>query len=340
MHRKNFIASLVPLTLAASSVDGKSLLSHSKAVRLPPYLKPGDTIAITCPAGFITHDAIKPAVELMQSWGFKVEIGKTVGKRNFTFGGTDEERATDLQYMLDAPHINAIMCARGGYGVVRIIDSLNFNGFKKFPKWVIGFSDITVLHNHIHSNYNFATLHSKMCNSFPSDWSTADPLQIETILSIKQALTGENLTYSASPSPYNRPGKVTAPLVGGNLSLLANLTGSASDINTKGKILFIEDTGEYLYNIDRMLYNLLRSKKLEDLAALIVGGFKIKPDEPDEEFGGTLQSVILDKVKDFNFPVCFDFPVGHQKSNYALKCGVMHTLSVSDTGSILTTERM
>jgi muramoyltetrapeptide carboxypeptidase len=338
MHRKNFIASLVPLTLAASSVDGKSLLSHSKAVSLPPYLKPGDTIGITCPAGFITHDAIKPAVELMQSWGFKVEIGKTVGKRNFTLGGTDEERATDLQYMLDAPHINAIMCARGGYGVVRIIDSLNFIGFKKFPKWVIGFSDITVLHNHIHSNCNFATIHSKMCNSFPSDWSTADPLQIETILSIKQALMGEKLTYSGSPSPYNRPGKVTAPLVGGNLSLLANLTSSASDINTKGKILFIEDTGEYLYNIDRMLYNLLRSKKLKDLAALIVGGFKIKPEEPDEEFGGTLQSVILDKVKDFNFPVCFDFPVGHQKSNYALKCGAMHTLSVSDTGSILTTE--
>jgi muramoyltetrapeptide carboxypeptidase len=335
MHRKNFIASFIPLTVAVSSVNGNALLSYNKRVKLPPYLKPGDTIGITCPAGFISADAIRPAMELMESWGFKVEVGKTVGKRHFTLGGTDEERTADLQYMLDAPHINAIMCARGGYGVVRIIDQLNFDGIKRHPKWVIGFSDITVLHNHIHSNCNLATIHSKMCNSFPADWSLAEPIQVDTILSIKQALTGERLLYKIPPSSFNRLGTVTAPLIGGNLSLLANLTGSRSDINTNGKILFIEDTGEYLYNIDRMMYNLLRSKKLEGLAGLIVGGFKIKPDEPDDEFGDTLQSIITEKVKNFDFPVCFDFPVGHQKNNFALKCGVVHTLQVSSNGATL-----
>jgi len=335
MQRKNFIASFIPLTLALSAVKGNSLFTSAKPVKLPTYLTPGDTIGITCPAGFTSAEEIKPAVELMESWGFKIEIGKAIGKRHFTLGGTDEERAADLQYMLDAPHIKAIMCARGGYGVVRIIDRLNFDGIKHHPKWVIGFSDITVLHNHIHSNCNLATIHSKMCNSFPSNWSAAEPIQVETILSIKQALTGEKMVYTSPSSVFNCLGSVTAPLVGGNLSLLANLTGSRSDINTKGKILFIEDTGEYLYNIDRMLYNLLRSKKLEDLAGLIVGGFKLKPDDAGDEFGGSIQSVVLEKVKDFNYPVCFDFPVGHQRNNFALKCGVVHSLQVSENGAVL-----
>lgn len=338
MHRKKFIASFIPLTIAASSIKSKPSLNYPKKVRIPPYLKPGDCISITCPAGYISADAIRPAVELMESWGFRVEIGKTVNKRHFTLGGTDEERTADLQYMLDAPHIKAIMCARGGYGVVRIIDQLNFDGLMHYPKWVIGFSDITVLHNHIHSNCDLATIHSKMCNSFPADWSLAEPVQVDTILSIKQALMGESMIYKTPASSFNRLGTVTAPLIGGNLTLLANLTGSKSDINTKGKILFIEDTGEYLYNIDRMMYNLLRSKKLEGLAGLIVGGFKLKPDDADEEFGGTLQSVVMEKVKNFDFPVCFDFPVGHQKNNFALKCGVVHTLQVSENGAILKSE--
>jgi muramoyltetrapeptide carboxypeptidase len=338
MQRKNFIASFIPLTLALSAVKGNSLLMLAKSVKLPPYLKPGDTIGITCPAGFTSAEEIKPAVDLMESWGFKIEIGKAIGKRHFTLGGTDEERAADLQYMLDAPHIKAIMCARGGYGVVRIIDRFNFDGFKRHPKWVIGFSDITVLHNHIHSNCNMATIHSKMCNSFPSNWSAAEPIQVESILSIKQALMGEKMAYNSPPSEFNRHGMVTAPLVGGNLSLLANLTGSRSDISTKGKILFIEDTGEYLYNIDRMLYNLLRSKKLDDLAGLIVGGFKLKPDDAGDEFGGSIQSVVLEKLKDFKYPVCFDFPVGHQRNNFALKCGIVHTLQVSESGAVLQSE--
>lgn len=336
MHRKHFLASVIPLAITLSSLDSKANLSKAKTVKLPPYLKQGDTIGITCPAGYITADAIRPAVELMESWGFKIEVGKTVGKRDFTLGGTDEERAADLQNLLDNPDIKAIMCARGGYGVVRIIDRLNFDRFKHQPKWIIGFSDITLLHNHVHTNYHLATLHSKMCNSFPSNWPQAELLQIETILSIKQALTGEQMTYTSPASAFNRHGNASAPLIGGNLSLITSLTGTQSDIDTKGKILFLEDTGEYLYNIDRMLYNLLRSGKLEHLAGLIIGGFKIKPDEPDDEFGKTLQTIVLEKVMPFNYPVCFDFPVGHQKINYALKCGVMHTLKVTGAGSILT----
>jgi len=335
MQRKHFISSLLASTVILPSfkiANNRSTALNLKQVKLPSYLIAGDTIGITCPAGFITADAIKPAVDLMQSWGFKIEIGSTVNKRDFTLGGTDQERAADLQYMLDNPNIKAIMCARGGYGVVRIIDKINFSKFSDSPKWVIGFSDITTLHNHIHTNCHLATLHSKMCNSFPKDWSQAESIQIETILSIKHALMGEKMIYNAPASAYNRTGTATGQLVGGNLSLIASMTGTPSDINTKGKILFLEDTGEYIYNVDRMLYNLQRSGKLEHLAGLIIGGFKLRPDEPDEEFGKRLETVVIEKVSKYKYPVCFDFPVGHQKNNYAFKCGVVHTLQVTETG--------
>ncbi|MFD1255982.1 LD-carboxypeptidase [Mucilaginibacter terrae] len=342
MQRKHFLSSLIPLTAALSSMkSGDELhleLGRKKSSKIPPYLRVGDTIGITCPAGFISADAIKPAIQLIESWGFKTQIGKTVGKQDFTFGGTDQERTEDLQYMLDAPHIKAIMCARGGYGVVRIVDNLNFKGFKRHPKWIIGFSDITVLHNHIHQNYHWASLHSKMCNSFPTDWGKAEPIQIQTITSIKQALTGNSMSYTAPPSAANRTGTASGQLIGGNLSLVASMTGTRSDIDTRGKILFLEDTGEYIYNIDRMLYNLLRSGKLNHLAGLIIGGFKLKPDEPGEEFGKNLQTVVNEKIGQFNYPVCFNFPVGHQKNNFALKCGILHTLAVTETGSLLQSE--
>ncbi|QJD95752.1 LD-carboxypeptidase [Mucilaginibacter robiniae] len=334
MQRKHFLSTLIPVAVTLSSLKNVEAETEvmPKQIKIPPYLQLGDVIGITCPAGYISLEDIQPAVQLMQSWGFQIEVGKTVGKRDFTLGGTDEERAADLQYMLDQPHIKAIMCARGGYGAVRIIDQLNFNRFKKYPKWLIGFSDITVLHNHIHSNCRCATLHSKMCNSFPENWNLAEPIQKETILSIRQALTGERLRYQAPASAFNRLGTVTAPLVGGNLSIIANLAGTVSDIDTKGKILFVEDTGEYAYNIDRLFYNLKRTGKLDRLAGLIVGGFKLKPDDPGEEFGKTLSDIVLSKVKDFSYPICFDFPVGHQKNNFALRCGVPYTLKVTVGG--------
>jgi len=337
MNRKYFLSSLIPVAATAASLKVSATTGIAvRKITIPPYLKPGDTIGITCPAGYIKTEAIQPAVQLMQSWGFKVKVGQTVGKRDFTMGGTDAERLADLQQMLDDPAIKAIMCARGGYGAVHIIDQLNLKRFTVNPKWVIGFSDITVLHNHIHTNCHVATLHSKMCNSFPDDWSLAEPVQVETILSIKQALTGQKVIYSSPISASNRSGTATAPLIGGNLSIIATLTGTPSDISTDGKILFLEDTGEYLYNIDRMLYHLQRSGKLEKLAGLVIGGFKVKPDDPDDEFGKTLYDVVFDRVKNYKYPVCFDFPVGHQKNNIALKCGVTHTLKINQTGGSLT----
>ena len=270
----------------------------------------------------------------MQGWGFKIKIGATIGKKDFTFGGTDEERLADLQQMLDDDKINAVMCARGGYGLVRIIDRVNFKKFIQHPKWVIGFSDATVLHSHINKNYGIATLHSKMCNSF-IDPAVGEPIQNETIDSIRRCLVGGKMRYTAIPNANNRPGSARGLLIGGNLKTLETLSGTTSDINTRNKILFIEDTGEYLYSIDRMLWNLKRTGKLEALAGLIIGGFKIKPDDEGEAFGKTLEQMVLEKVFVYHYPVCFDFPVGHQKNNFALKCGVMHELHIDNTSADL-----
>lgn len=306
--------------------------SAIKRIILPPYLKPGDTIGITCPSGYITAEDIQPAVEQIQGWGFKTIAGSTVGKRDFTFGGTDEERTRDFQDMINNPEVKAILCARGGYGVVRIIDAIDFSSFKKNPKWVIGFSDITVFHNHLHSNIGVATIHSKMCNSFPGDWSKAEPIQIETILSLKKILQGETMQYKAEPNTRNRAGIAEGLLVGGNLKMIETLAGTPSDISTTGKILFVEDTGEALYNIDRMFCHLKRTGKLAQLKGLIIGGFtSIKVDPPDETFGRTVYDIVWEKVKEYNYPVCFDFPVGHQRNNFALKCGVKHSLTVNES---------
>lgn len=311
--------------------------SESLAFKIPPYLKPGDTIGISSPAGYITLEQIQSSVVQMESWGFNIKIGETIGKRDFTYGGTDEERLADFQRMLNDPGIKAIMCARGGYGFVRIIDQLDFSEFKRNPKWIIGFSDITVLHCHLAKNFGIASIHSKMCNSFPDDWAKAEPLQIETILSIKNALIGEEMGYSALVNSKNRFGKTDAILVGGNLSIIETLAGSPSDLDTKDRILFIEDTGEYLYSIDRMLWNLKRSGKLKNLKGLIVGGFKVKPDDAGEEFGKNIYDIVLEKVKEYTYPVAFDFPVGHQRNNFALKCGVKHAFMVNENGSVLRT---
>jgi muramoyltetrapeptide carboxypeptidase len=339
MNRKYFISSLVTAGAALSTTSGwaaaPSESASRKSHKTPPYLKPGDTIGITSPAGYISLLEIQPAIQLMESWGLKVLVGATIGKKDFTYGGTDDERATDLQQMLDNQDIKAVMCARGGYGLVRIIDRINFKQFKKHPKWVIGFSDITVLHCHINRHFGIATLHSKMCNSFPDDWTKAEPIQISTIESIKQALVGEDLKYTAPVVAQNRLGRAEGQLVGGNLSMVATLSGTPSDLETKHKILFLEDTGEYLYNIDRMFWNLKRTGKLDKLAGLIIGGFKIKPDEPGEAFGKTVYDIVMEKVKDYDYPVCFDFPVGHQRNNVALKCGILHVIEVTADGSTL-----
>jgi muramoyltetrapeptide carboxypeptidase len=332
MNRKHFLSSFLAAALPFPGFSALVSSSENEAPApiLPRYLKPGDTIGITCPAGHITLPEIQPAMIQMVEWGFNIKVGDTVGKKDFTFGGTDEERARDFQQMIDDPKVKAIMCARGGYGFVRIIDKLNFAKLQTHPKWIIGFSDVTVLHCHLNRNYGIASIHSKMCNSFPDDWNKAEPIQIETILSIKQALTGQKMKYPAPVNPLNKPGRAEGTLIGGNLKIIETLAGTKSDLRTTNKILFVEDTGEYLYSIDRMFWNLKRTGKLEKLAGLIVGGFKVKSDDPGEEFGRSVQDIVLDRVKEYNYPVCFDFPVGHQRNNYALKCGVKHRLTVSN----------
>jgi len=331
MNRKKFLSSILASSAAIPAFAAKNIFEQdelSKPILVPRYLISGDIIGITCPAGFITDKEIQPAVQQMQNWGFSIKIGETVNKKDFTFGGTDDERAKDFQQMLDDDSVKAIMCARGGYGSVRIIDKLNFTKFAKHPKWIIGFSDITVIHSHLNKNFNIASVHSKMCNSFPDDWSKAEQTQIDSIFSIKQALIGEKMKYEAMPNASNKAGTAEGQLIGGNLKTIESLAGSKSDIRTAGKILFVEDTGEYLYSIDRMFWNLKRTDKLSHLKGLIIGSFKAKPDDPGEEFGKTLYDIVLEKIKEYDYPVCFDFPVGHQKNNFALKCGVKHKLNV------------
>jgi muramoyltetrapeptide carboxypeptidase len=338
MKRKDFLQSMLPAGLLLT--DGLHIGADEQLLTdpyNPPYLKDGDTIGITSPAGYITETEIQPAIQQIESWGLKVKIGSCIGKRDFTFGGTDDERRADFQQLIDDPTVKAILCARGGYGFVRIVDQLDFSKMKKHPKWMIGFSDITVLHSHLNRNFGIASIHSKMCNSFPDDWSKAEPIQIETILSIRDALKGVQMKYTAPANEKNRLGVATGTLVGGNLKTLESLAGSKSDLRTTNKILFVEDTGEYLYSIDRMFWNLKRSDKLDHLAGLIIGGFKIKPSEdPAEEFGKNLYEIVMGKIAGCTYPVCFDFPVGHQKNNYAMKCGMKHKLQVTTNGSTLT----
>ena len=330
MKRKDFLSSIVPLGATLGSIaKGKMQFDDPDTPTvIPPYLKKGDTIGITCPAGFIKPEDIESAVNKLKEWGFNVRVGSTVGKKDFTFGGTDEERRNDLQQMLDDSSIKAILFARGGYGMVRIIDDIDLKKLSKHPKWVIGFSDVTVMHSHLNRNARMASIHSKMCNSFPDDWSKAEPMQVESIESIRKCLTGEKMRYVLTPHPKNKTGFADGELVGGNLKTLESMAGSKTDIGTRDKILFVEDTGEYLYSIDRMFWNLKRSGKLSHLKGLIIGGFKPKKDDEGEEFGKTLEDIVLEKVSEYKYPVCFDFPVGHQKNNLALKCGVLHRLAV------------
>ena len=250
-------------------------------------------------------------------------MGKTLGSHsNNYFSGTDEERLNELQAMLDDDSINAILFGRGGYGVSRIIDQLDFRRFKKKPKWIIGFSDITVLHAHIYTNYKIASLHAPMAAAFNNGEFTN-----EYITSLHKAIIGKKANYKCVTHAFNKPGIATGELIGGNLSLVVHLIGTPSDLQTKGRILFIEDIGKLIYSTDRMLYQLKRSGKLNDLAGLIIGGFTDVKDT-DRPFGKTIAEVIYDIVKEYDYPICFNFPVSHEKENYALKIGIRYTLNI------------
>ncbi len=297
--------------------------------KLPPYLQQGDSIGIICPSGHMPFVKAQRCIDILQQWGFKVETGKTLGNQFNYFSGTDEERLKDLQSMLDAENIKAIFCARGGYGLSRIIDKINFEKFIQQPKWIIGYSDITLLHAHIYSNFNIAGLHAPMAAAFNEIEESEDYIN-----SIYYGLTGIHQVYAISSYNLNRTGVCDGELVGGNLALLAHIIGSRSDISTKNKILFIEDIGEYKYNTDRMMMQLKRAGKLDELAGLIVGKFTEMKDTTIP-FGQDIYEIIFDKVKEYSYPVCFDFPVGHIKENYAMKIGCNYTFTVAREEIIL-----
>lgn len=286
----------------------------------PPCLQKGDKIGIVACARKISKEELEPAVDLLTSWGLEVVLGKNIFRAEHQFSGSDDQRAADLQSMLDDPAVKAVISARGGYGTVRIIDKLDFTAFKKQPKWIIGYSDITVLHSHVH-NFGIKTLHATMPINFAKN--------AEAIETLRKALFGEALRYEGGSHSLNRKGNAEAELVGGNLSLLYALTGSVSDINTNGKILFIEDLDEYLYHIDRMMINLKRSGKLSHLAGLIVGGMSDMKDNA-VPFGKTAEEIILDAVKEYDYPVCFGFPAGHIDRNLALVLGGKVKMEVKD----------
>lgn len=335
MDRKNFLQSTIPF-LATAGLLSDDQYTDILSRKIPPYLKSGDTIGITCPSGHLSWEEAQPCIQKMEEWGFKVVSGKTIGARDFTFAGTDAERAAEFQEMMNDDQIDAIMPGRGGYGAVRIIDKLDFSKFIKKPKWIIGFSDATVFHLHLNCRLGIPSIHSKMCNSFPEDPTSATLAQADAIDSIRRSLLGEKMVYFAPTMEQNREGVAEGKLIGGNLSIIQMLCGSKSQVKTDGAILFVEDVGEYLYKLDGMFWNLLRSGKLHKLKGLVIGAFRIKEDDPGEEFGKSLYEIVMEKVDQFSYPVCFDFPVGHVRVNYALKCGVTHRLEVSTDNAQLT----
>jgi muramoyltetrapeptide carboxypeptidase len=290
----------------------------------PAYLQKGDTVAIVATARKIELATIQPAITLLKSWGLNVVVGKTIGKDQDQLAGPDWQRATDLQEMLDDPKIKAVWAAKGGYGTVRIIDRIDFTKFKKKPKWIVGFSDVTVLHSQINT-MGIQTLHAIMAISAKS----ASPDAIE---SMRKSLFGQKPEYHLDKQPFNRNGKAKGELIGGNLSVLYSIMGSKSETSFKGKILFIEDLDEYLYHIDRMMMNLKRNGYFDGIQGLIIGGMTEMNDN-DIPWGKTAYEIIQDVVKDYKFPVIYNFPAGHSKDNRALILGSTVSISVDDSGA-------
>lgn len=303
-----------------------SVLHSQTKVIMPDYLKKGDTVGILATARKIDLATLQPGIKLLESWGLNVVIGKTIGKEQNQLAGPDWQRATDFQEMLDNPNIKAIWAAKGGYGTVRIVDRINFDNFKKKPKWVIGFSDVTVMHSHI-NNMNIGTMHAIMAISAKS----ASP---EAIESFRKALFGEKLEYHIPRHAFNKNGKATGELVGGNLSVLYSIQGSESEVDMHGKILFLEDLDEYLYHIDRMMMNLKRNGSLKGLKGIIIGGMTSMNDN-DIPWGHNSLEIIQDIVKDLNIPVAYNFPAGHIKDNRTIILGKNVTFEVNDSETVL-----
>ncbi|MFN5323372.1 MAG: LD-carboxypeptidase [Bacteroidota bacterium] len=293
----------------------------------PPPLKPGSKVAIVAPARKVSAIEMQPAVDLLQSWGYEVVKGMYLFGEENQFSGSDQQRWADLQMMLDDSSVEAILFARGGYGFVRIIDKLDFTRFMRHPKWLVGFSDVTVLHNHVNRHLKTETLHAPMAINFPQTPSTV-------LDHLNQMLSGQKVVYQYPANIFNRRGKASGELVGGNLSLIHTLAGTPSDLLTKGKILFLEDLDEYLYHIDRMMMNLKRSGKLHGLKALVIGGMTDMKDNTIA-FGKTAEEIILDAVKEYDYPVAFGISSGHLERNEPLVFGRKIKVVVGEQTSLI-----
>ena len=316
-------------TFYLALVFGLFLFQTSQAQRkmiTPEFLQKGDTIGILATARKVDLASLQPAIKLLESWGLKVVVGKTIGKEENQLAGPDWLRATDFQEMLDNPKIKAIWAAKGGYGTVRIIDRIDFANFKKKPKWICGFSDMTVLHSHI-NNMGIETIHSFMALN-------AGTANSEVLASFRKALFGEKLSYTIPSHEYNVKGAAKGEIVGGNLSVLYSIIGSKSEIDYKGKILFIEDLDEYLYHIDRMMMNLKRNGYFDGLKAVIVGGMSSMNDN-EIPWGKDALQIIQDVLKDYKFPIIYNFPAGHIKDNRTLILGKVVSIDVDQNGSVV-----
>jgi len=298
---------------------------------IPPPLRPGDTIAIVPTARAIVPEELREGIRLAESWGLRVKLGSCIGRKHYQQAGTARQRAADLQAAFEDPKVKAVWCARGGYGTVHLLDHLEPEVFASNPKWVVGFSDVTVLHNTLH-RLGVPSLHAQM--PFNIDAKTDDARE-----SLRRALFGEHLDISMrhpEQAPPSRTGAGEGVLVGGNLSLLYALRGTPFDIDPTGKILFLEDIDELLYHVDRMVMNLKLSGWFNELAGLIVGGMTdMRDKDPADPFGKTAEQIIADAVGDAPYPVCYGFPAGHIADNRALVMGQKAKLSVTATGATL-----
>ena len=296
---------------------------------IPKKLEAGDKIGIISTARKITIEELSPAIKTLESWGLKVVFGINLFQEEDQFSGTVEQRTADLQVMIDDNSIKAILCARGGYGTVQIIDSIDFTNLKINSKWIVGYSDVTVLHSHL-NNLGIASLHATMPINFKSNTK-------ESLSSLKNSLFGNLNSIECKAHPLNKFGKIAGHIVGGNLSILYSLLGSHSDIDTTDKILFIEDLDEYLYHIDRMMMNLKRNGMLGKLKGLIVGGMSDMNDN-SIPFGKTAEQIILEYTKNYDFPICFGFPAGHLSDNRSVRLGINSVLEISKNGVSLCQE--
>ncbi|HNU56867.1 MAG TPA: LD-carboxypeptidase [Flavobacteriales bacterium] len=295
---------------------------------VPKSLKAGDTIAIIPTARAIQEDELRAGIALAESWDLKVRLGAGVGRKRFQQAGTAQERTEDLQNAIKDPDIRAIWCARGGYGTVHLLEGLDTAPLKKDPKWIIGFSDITVLHNAM-LKLGVASLHAQM----PFSVAGKSDLAKETL---RKALFGESYVVHGPADPAQRNGVCEATLVGGNLSVLYSLRGTPYDLDPAGRILFLEDLDELRYHADRMIQNLKLGGWFAGLAGLVVGGMTDMRDKnPDDPFGKEVEAMIAEAVAPFGYPVCFGFPAGHIDDNRALILGQRAKLSVTAHGASL-----